>query len=183
METIKIKEIQGKIEYIDNVINKIESIDNWKKIFAMRDLKKYKEQIKIENLKAYTKEKYLNSKADDELIKKWKKQYQITKIKDIKSDMHPNYLQTIEERLKSRLKLDESSTDFYIYVYMLYSLSDMQNHIYTTEETINSTKSFYNSEEYLKNKWYYEWKADKLIKYEKANKYSRNDYLKVTCKN
>lgn len=177
-ETIKTKNILSKLEYIDGVIKKIDNIDNNKKIFVLRDINKYRNEILTDNLKEYVKEKYLSWSMSEDILKKWKKQYQILKIKDIKSDMHPNYLNIVENSIKNKLEINENSNEFYVYVYMLKNIND-ENDFADTEEILKQADQFWKTEEYNKNKDYYDKKFEKLIKFENANKYSNNDYIKV----
>lgn len=177
-----IKNIGEKIKYLDDSVYKISLIDNSAKDLIIRDINALKKDIIKTNIRDYTINKYLTwSKVA--IIKKYKPFYLGLKNKDLKVDIHINYINYLESSINNNLDLDENNSLYKAYIYILYSYNNKNLTKNTwTQDILDNLNSFSNSNELTINKSYYENKYNKLITLEKFNPLSKNDFSKIYSK-
>lgn len=183
-EVSKINTFWNKILFLDDIVKKIGYIDQEKKDLIIRDILTYKKDLIWLNLNDYIRDKYLSWTWANDFIKEAKKVYQIVKIKDIKADTHPNYLNSVFKKLKNNsIDLDEKSNTFKLYSYLLYSISKTDKKLFiSTSKKLETLEYFSSSSEFNANYWYYLNKFEKLKKLEKINPLSKNDFSRIISK-
>jgi len=176
------KVIWEKIKYLDDSIYKLSLINNIKKELIIRDIKTLKKDLIKTNLRSYTINKYFTG-SKIEFIKKYKPYYLGLKNSDLTSDIHINYINSLEGKITEQLDINENDNIYKWYIYILYSYKNKVNLAkINTQDTLNSLEDFSLSNEFLLNKDYYKNRFDKLVAYEKFNKYSKNDFNKIYSK-
>lgn len=181
-EVIWYKKISEKLTFVDLAIEKMWYLQNNKKEKIIRDMKEYRNSIVLDNLRSYTIEKYLSSSWAIDYIKSSKKSYQVLRLKDIRADIHQNYLDSLETKIKTFPELNEEANLYKSYIYILYSILSSKEKGITTLEKLASKDTFINSQEYTQNKDMFDWKITKLIAAENIKLYSKNDFQKITEK-
>ncbi|EKE28676.1 MAG: hypothetical protein ACD_3C00030G0002 [uncultured bacterium (gcode 4)] len=179
-EMKKRNNIWEKLEFLDQTYEKMTVIENVNKKFILSDIKDFKRNFIYSYLRDYTEDKYLTWTWTQDVVKKTRKYYQAIKIKDITSDIHPNFLAKLENKIREKPLLDEESPTFKAYIYVLYSyLKNKEKIKDTTESVLSSMWNFGNSSEFLQNNAYYESKFKKFYSFEKPNLLSKNDFTRI----
>lgn len=164
-----------KIKYLDNTEISLALINNENKNLIIRDVATLKKDLIKSNIRNYTINKYFTG-SKVEFIKKYKPFYLGLKNKDLTADIHINYLKYLEQIITGQLEINENDSIYKWYIYILYSYNKNQKNNVSTEEILNNIENFSSSNEFLQNKDYYKNRFDKLVLYEKFNKYSKNDF-------
>lgn len=180
-EVDKIRDFQKKIVYLNDSYDRINNIQNNDKNLILSDIQIFKKNLIYTNFRTYVATKYF--KWDSAILKEGKKIYQIQKIKDLTVDIHPNYIEKIEQKLKINLELDEKSNDFKLFAYILsVYLKNKNKIIETTNSKLSQIGNFSKSSEYLNNIWYYEKFFTKLLTFENINPLSKDDFERIYSK-
>lgn len=170
------------IEFLDNSYEKISALSDDRKKYMLSDIYSLKEEYIKNHLYDYVNEKYFSWTSANIKVKSFQKSFQIAKIKDIYADMHPNYMLSIENKIKGWTAIDENSNEFKIYAYMTYKLGSISQDQITTEKRLSSLWNFALSDEYNSYSWSYETKFNKLIQTINANPFSKIDFEKAYSK-
>lgn len=179
-----IENFQDKLSFIDDVVFKTKKINQEKTRLLVRDIETYKKDFIWKNLRQYTATKYLSWSWSVDFLKKSKKIYQIAKIKNIKVDIHPNYLNTLELTIKNNSNINEKSDLFKLYSYVLYwvHIQGKINNFSTLDQKFSELSFFWNSQEFISHSWYYLKRFEKLKKLENINPLSKTDFAKISAK-
>lgn len=103
---------------MDSTRQKVASSPHPKKDEVIKDIELLRESVILENLEDYAVATRLTGSGSKRILKEYRRYYSIAKIRDMKADLHPNYLASVRKRIAATGRLEEQSTDYKLFLFI-----------------------------------------------------------------